>query len=78
MKGPHGLHNVNDTKWIAAHGVFYMRDEKRACQPCHGTDLKGTGLSAAATDRICYAGVRGRIRIRRAQQVSCTLCHKQP
>ena len=59
MKGPHGMHNVNDTKWIVAHGVFYMKNKKTACQPCHGADLKGSVLSAAAADRVFYAGMRG-------------------
>ena len=39
--GPHGLHNVNDARWVdESHGDFYERD-KAGCKACHGLDLDG-------------------------------------
>jgi len=45
INGPHGLHNVNDSRWLSeSHGQFYTNN-KSGCKACHGLDLLGTPLA---------------------------------
>jgi hypothetical protein len=76
-KGPHGLHNVNDQRWVdEEHEDFYKR-KPDGCKACHGTDLKGTDLSKVAADRSFR--VEGRIvNLQKGQKVSCNICHSMP
>ena len=76
-EGPHGLHNVNDPRWTdGEHEDFYKRDAK-ACQACHGKQLKGTALSKMAATRTF--NVEGKtVILEKGQQVSCDLCHDKP
>ena len=49
--GPHGLHNVNDARWVDEnHGDFYERN-KDGCKACHGLELLGTPLAKTAAAR---------------------------
>jgi len=75
LKGPHGLHNVNDPKWMWAHGSFYKKDGT-ACQACHGLDLKGTVLSKTGADRN-LKNYGGKISVAGGTQIGCVLCHGQ-
>ncbi len=76
-KGPHGLHNVNDPRWVdEEHEDFYKRNPD-GCKACHGADLKGTDLAKVAADRSFR--VEGRIvNLQKGQKVSCNICHRMP
>jgi hypothetical protein len=74
LKGPHGLHNVNDPIWGRTHGVFYWRN-RTSCQACHGKDLKGTLLSRAKADRVLQNRGRQYVSVSRGTKVNCYDCH---
>ncbi len=78
LNGPHGLHSVNCPIWGGvAHGSIYKQD-KAACQACHGLDLKGTVLSRAKADRILRLSLQmkgGMTQIAKDTPVNCYTCH---
>jgi hypothetical protein len=75
--GPHGLHNVNDGRWVdERHGDFY-ENAKSGCKACHGTDLLGTPLARMPTARSF--SVEGRqVNYARGDLVRCDRCHSRP
>jgi hypothetical protein len=75
--GPHGLHNVNDGRWVDEnHGDFYARN-KDGCKACHGPDLLGTVLAAMPIGRTF--SVEGRqISYAKGELVACNRCHGRP
>ncbi len=91
--GPHGMHpisdyNTADTRWNKDHRNY--RNKGPGCESCHGSDLKGTVLSRAATDRLvrckdtkgsleCAADGSGDLfaTIPKGTPVGCGLCHQQ-
>jgi hypothetical protein len=78
LDGPHGLHNINDSRWAASrsHAKFYQQNPA-TCQACHGKKLEGTVLSKVAADRSFL--VEGRlVELQKDTQVSCSLCHRKP
>lgn len=78
MNGPHGMHPVNDARWIdETHGHYYERDHA-SCTACHGTALTGTVLSRAAAARDLTVEDAGRVRFNEGQAVGCTHCHGNP
>ena len=75
--GPHGLHNVNDARWVDEnHGDFYERD-RAGCKACHGLDLMGPPLAKAAAARNFRAEERT-VTITKGELVSCDRCHESP
>ena len=48
--GPHGLHNINDSRWNGNHEDYFKANPVN-CQACHGNALQGSPLSRAAADR---------------------------
>ncbi len=79
MKGPHGMHPVNQG-WISMHYSVYRDSATPAgtCQACHGSQLQGSPLAKMAADRT-YSIDDGRTRtILKGTQVSCSLCHGNP
>ncbi len=91
MKGPHGMHPVDDPMWGDKHGEVFKDSAtpRGACQACHGAQLEGAPLARAATTRSleckdehlpgCAATSSGkRIVLTAGTQVSCNLCHKMP
>lgn len=75
--GPHGMHNVNDSRWVDhRHERYYERD-KKGCQACHGTHLKGTVLSKMAATRTF--NVEGKkVTLNKGEAVACNHCHSLP
>jgi hypothetical protein len=74
--GPHGLHTVNDSRWVGSHNNFYSRD-KSACKSCHGVNLEGTVLAKIPAGRSFR--VEGRtIVFVKGDLISCTWCHSRP
>jgi hypothetical protein len=75
--GPHGLHNVNDSRWVDEnHGSYYERNPS-SCQACHGTDLRGTPLSRTPVARTFHVE-DGTVTLPAGTAVGCTHCHGWP
>ena len=75
--GPHGLHNVNDARWVdESHGDFYERD-KDGCKACHGLDLMGTPLAKTAAARS-FRVEDNTVTFAKGDLVSCNRCHGIP
>jgi hypothetical protein len=79
VDGPHGLHNVNDSRWIndGRHSDFFERDPDN-CRACHGIGLTGSVLAKAAMPRSFTVEDGGTVTIGKGQQVRCNLCHSLP
>ncbi|MEO6742722.1 MAG: Ig-like domain-containing protein [Chthoniobacteraceae bacterium] len=71
--GPHGMHTIGAT-WINNHPDIVERGGNAQCKACHGTDLRGTVLSRAATDRS-FSTKFGTKTFYRGYEVSCYTCH---
>ena len=75
--GPHGLHNVNDARWVdESHGDFYERD-KAGCKACHGDQLEGTPLAKTAAARS-FRVEDNTVTFAKGDLVSCNRCHGRP
>jgi hypothetical protein len=76
--GPHGLHNIADSRWYGedGHGDRYERN-KNDCKACHGVDLSGTALAAVPVARSFRAEGRT-VGFAAGQQVGCNHCHSRP
>ena len=86
MKGPHGMHPVNDPMWTEKHKEVDKDNNRNACRSCHGVNGEGTVLSRVAKKRVfecdetdrpgCSETGNGKtITLGKGTQVSCTLCH---
>ena len=71
LGGPHGMHPVGSS-WVSAHPNIAERGTS-ACQPCHGTDYRGTVLSRMLATRT----VAGRT-LTAGTVVGCYTCHNGP
>ena len=72
--GPHGLHNVDDARWVDEnHGDFYKRD-KDGCKACHGGQLRGTPLAKTAAARS-FRVEDNTVTLAKGDLVSCDRCH---
>jgi len=69
--GPHGLHPIG-TSWVNSHQDV-AGGHQATCQPCHGTDYRGTNLSMTQTDRT-LAGKS----FPRGTVIGCYSCHNGP
>jgi hypothetical protein len=69
--GPHGLHPVG-TSWVSRHQDV-AGGNQASCQPCHGTDYRGTILSKTQADRTLagHSFPRGTV-------IGCYSCHNGP
>jgi hypothetical protein len=78
--GPHGMHNVNDNRWISdehnGHPSFYKKNPAE-CKTCHGNDLKGTALSKVFDDRS-WRTEWGTKSLKKGDAVGCYTCHNGP
>ncbi len=72
--GPHGMHPVGQT-WVSAHQSA-ANGNQASCQPCHGTDYRGTVLSRALGDRTLTAF--GTQNFFRGATIGCYTCHNGP
>ena len=75
--GPHGLHNINDSRWYdGGHETFY-ENNKNSCRACHGLSLAGTPLSKVPVARSF--AVEGQVRtFNKGTFVNCDKCHEMP
>ena len=75
--GPHGMHNVGDSRWNKDHESFFERDPD-SCKACHGKQLQGTVLSKLSTDRVLRVDDGPSIQVTKGTEIGCDLCHKMP
>jgi len=70
--GPHGMHNVGDSRWAnGGHEDFYERNPA-SCAACHGSPTgQGTVLAQAGANRP-YGNIKA------GDKISCTRCHDGP
>jgi hypothetical protein len=73
--GPHGMHPVGPD-WVARHPSAAESGAAR-CQPCHGTDYRGTVLSRALGDRTLNTPF-GTKAFWKGFQIGCYTCHNGP
>jgi hypothetical protein len=91
MKGPHGMHPVNDRTWNREHKEVFEdgRTPRGTCESCHGQRLEGSVLARLPVDRSLecketdVAGCREtpegkRVFLAKGTQISCSLCHENP
>ncbi len=71
LGGPHGMHPVGSS-WVSAHPNL-AEGHQSSCQPCHGTDYRGTVLSRMLATRT----VAGRT-LTAGTVVGCYTCHNGP
>lgn len=78
LDGPHGMHNVGDSRWGQEHGhpEFY-KNNPAECKACHGNDLRGSVLSRVATDRS-WQTEWGTKSLKKGEPVGCYTCHNGP
>jgi hypothetical protein len=76
LNGPHGMHNVGDSRWTTGHENL-ARSNVRACAACHGTNYRGTALSRTAAPRT-WSTEYGTRTVPKGQVVGCYDCHNGP
>jgi PKD repeat protein len=72
--GPHGMHPVGQT-WVSAHQSAAQANRTQ-CQPCHGSDYRGTVLSRMQATRTLSAF--GSKTLFRGAIIGCYTCHNGP
>jgi hypothetical protein len=76
--GPHGLHNVNDDRWLdEEHGEFYKRNEA-GCKACHAAELLGRPLAKMPVARTFRIEDDEIVRFAKNGLVGCNRCHGMP
>jgi mono/diheme cytochrome c family protein len=76
LNGPHGMHNVGDSRWTTGHESF-AKSNLKACAACHGTDYRGTALSKTSAIRT-WRTEFGTRTVAKGQKVGCYDCHNGP
>jgi hypothetical protein len=71
LGGPHGMHPVG-AGWVSGH-QNYAEGRQASCQPCHGTDYRGTALSRMFATRT----MAGRT-FTAGAAIGCYSCHNGP
>ena len=73
--GPHGMHPVGQ-QWVIDHHDA-ASPSATACRPCHGTDYRGTVLSASQADRTLSTRYGAKY-FWDGFRVGCYTCHMGP
>ncbi len=83
MKGPHGMHPVNNAMWNEKHKEVDKDNNRNSCRSCHGLNGEGTVLSRVADDRILeckeddWRNCQGKtLQLSKGDQVGCSDCHE--
>lgn len=74
--GPHGIHTIGQA-WIGAHGS-YANSDPGYCTTCHGTDYRGTVLSATSAARSFMLSDNRTKSYAKGTKVGCADCHGWP
>ena len=83
MKGPRGMHPVNDPMWNEKHKEV-DKPGRNSCRTCHGQDGLGTVLSRTFTERTLDCEVDSnangcdnkKITVEKGTEIGCDLCHQ--
>lgn len=75
--GPHGMHTIDQT-WISQHRQYASGSGLTQCAYCHGSDYRGTALSAVPTTRSFSTGDSGTKTFSTGHQMNCYDCHNGP
>lgn len=79
LDGPHGMHPVNDARWIGGHEDFVKTQTSLdSCRTCHGATLDGSVLSRMAETRTFSVEDRGLVTLAKGAQIGCANCHSKP
>ncbi len=76
LNGPHGMHNVGDSRWTSGHENL-AKSNLQACAACHGKDYRGTVLSKTSATRS-WRTEYGTRTVSKGQKVGCYDCHNGP
>ena len=76
-RGPHGLHNVDDSRWYDDGHEDAYEDDKNSCKACHGIDLTGTPLAKMPTARS-FRVEDNTVTFVEGDLVRCDRCHGMP
>jgi hypothetical protein len=76
LTGPHGAH-ASGQSWVDHHGDWSESHGTSACRDCHGTDWRGTVLSASQSQWSASTGWGPRD-LWRGFTIGCYLCHDGP
>lgn len=74
--GPHGMHTIGQN-WVSKHRS-YAGNGASACAYCHGSDFRGTALSAVPTTRSFSVEETGTKTFSAGHQMNCYDCHGGP
>jgi hypothetical protein len=77
LNGPHGMHNVADSRWTSGGHESLAKTNVKACAACHGTDYRGTVLSRTGAIRT-WTLEHGTRTVSKGQIVGCYDCHNGP
>jgi hypothetical protein len=77
LKGPHGMHPVNDANWTARHKEV-AENNRDSCRTCHGLRGQGTVLSRVAATRTLRRDDDGNatVTLQKGTMVRCDTCHE--
>lgn len=78
LNGPHGMHPVNDARWVSQHKDLVNPSTLNTCLTCHGGTMDGTVLSRTAATRTFSVEERGMVTLAKGTQVGCANCHSKP
>jgi hypothetical protein len=76
LNGPHGMHNVGDSRWATGHENL-AESNVQACAACHGANYRGTVLSRTGAARTWNTEYGART-VAKGQVVGCYDCHNGP
>ena len=76
--GPHGLHNVNDSRWYDDGHEDAYEANKSGCKACHGLTLTGTSLAKMPTSRSFGIEDNKTYVYAKGDLVRCDRCHGMP
>jgi hypothetical protein len=75
--GPHGIHTVGQS-WVDSHGDYVDHGGSAQCTYCHGSDYRGSFLSATSMARSFQTDDGGHKTYNPGDQVGCYDCHDGP
>ena len=77
LKGPHGMHPVNDPNWTARHKEV-AENNRDSCRTCHGLKGQGTVLARVAATRTLRRDDdgNGTVTLQKGTMVRCDTCHE--
>lgn len=75
-QGPHNMHTIGQA-WVSGHEQYAENGKYTVCAYCHGSDYRGSFLSATRTNRT-FNTESGQKTFTAGHQFSCFDCHNGP